>query len=121
MWFGFNEENTWYPLNIQRVNQILRMNQEGKKPATLDKDVEEVKVPVETLNSDLARMDQKFKGKSKKKKRKKGSSGQPDQRHEPRKDQKNEQQRTEGKERSEGRDQGRPNRHNRKPKPGNQR
>ena len=71
MWFGFNEENTWYPLNIQRVNQILRMNQEGKKPATLDLDVEAEKIPVETLNSDLARMDQKFKGKSKKGKRKK--------------------------------------------------
>ncbi len=71
MWFGFNEENTWYPLNIQRVNQILKMNQEGKKPASLDLDVEAEKIPVETLNSDLARMDQKFKGKSKKRKKKK--------------------------------------------------
>jgi cell fate regulator YaaT (PSP1 superfamily) len=95
MWFGFNEENTWYPLNIQRVNQILRMNQEGKKPASLDKDVEAEKIPVETLNSDLARMDQKFKGKSKKRKKKKGGG--------------------------EGRDQARNNRNNRKPKPGDQR
>ena len=103
MWFGFNEENTWYPLNIQRVNQILRMNQEGKKPATLEKDLEEVKIPVETLNSDLARMDQKFKGKSKKKKKKKSGPSEP---------------------RNEGpREPGRPNqnRHNRKPKPGTQR
>jgi cell fate regulator YaaT (PSP1 superfamily) len=101
MWFGFNEENTWYPLNIQRVNDILRMNREGKKPASLDKDVEAEKIPVQTLNSDLARMDQKFKGKSKKRKKKKGG--------------------TEG-----GRDQGpsnqaRHNRSNRKPKPGDQR
>jgi cell fate regulator YaaT (PSP1 superfamily) len=121
MWFGFNEENTWYPLNIQRVNQILRMNQEGKKPATLEKDVEEVKVPVETLNSDLARMDQKFKGKSKKKKKKKGGPADQrseQQRSEPRNEQ---QQRKEGGQRKEGRDQGRQNRHNRKPKPGNQR
>src|SRR5688572_2205065 len=97
MWFGFNEENTWYPLNIQRVNDILRMNREGKKPASLDKDVEAQKIPVETLNSDLARMDQKFKGKSKKRKKKKkgGNEG--------------------------GRDQARNNRNNRKPKPGNQR
>ncbi|MDH5248779.1 MAG: hypothetical protein OEW40_07240, partial [Cyclobacteriaceae bacterium] len=73
MWFGFVSENTWYPLNIERVNQILRLNREGKKPASLDLDVAAVKIPVETLNSDLARMDQKFK--SKPKKRKKRRSG----------------------------------------------
>jgi len=102
MWFGFNEENTWYPLNIQRVNQILRMNQEGKKPASLDQDVEAEKIPVETLNSDLARMDQKFKGKSKKRKKKKSGPSAPGGA-------------------AEGRDQARHNRNNRKPKPGNQR
>jgi len=102
MWFGFNEENTWYPLNIQRVNQILKMNQEGKKPASLDQDVEAEKIPVETLNSDLARMDQKFKGKSKKRKKKKSGPGAPGGA-------------------PEGRDQARHNRNNRKPKPGNQR
>lgn len=75
MWFGFNEENTWYPLNIQRVNEILRMNKEGRKPANLEKDVEAEKIPVATLNSDLARMDQKFKGKAKKRKKKKPSAG----------------------------------------------
>ena len=102
MWFGFNEENTWYPLNIQRVNQILRMNQEGKKPASLDLDVVAEKIPVETLNSDLARMDQKFKGKSKKRKKKKSGSSAPGGA-------------------AEGRDQARHNRNNRKPKPGTQR
>src|SRR5688572_4155649 len=97
MWFGFREENTWYPLNVSRVNEILRMNREGKKPASLDKDVEAQKIPVETLNSDLARMDQKFKGKSKKRKKKKSGPG------------------------GDGRGQPRQNRNNRKPKPGNQR
>jgi hypothetical protein len=72
MWFGFVAENTWYPLNVERVNQILQLNREGKKPANLDIDVLAEKIPVETLNSDLARMDQKFKGKSKKKKKKRG-------------------------------------------------
>jgi cell fate regulator YaaT (PSP1 superfamily) len=71
MWFGFREENTWYPLNVSRVNEILRLNLDGKKPATLDKDVIEERVPVQTLNSDLQRMDQKYKNKSKKKKKKK--------------------------------------------------
>jgi cell fate regulator YaaT (PSP1 superfamily) len=78
MWFGFTEENTWYPLNIDRVNQILSMNREGRKPASLDQDVVAEKIPVATLNSDLARMDQKFKGKSsssKKRKKKRGGGG----------------------------------------------
>lgn len=72
MWFGFVAENTWYPLNVERVNQILAMNREGRKPASLDLDVVAEKIPVETLNSDLARMDQKFKGKAKKRKKKRG-------------------------------------------------
>jgi cell fate regulator YaaT (PSP1 superfamily) len=71
MWFGYSEENTWYPLNVKRVNEILLMNREGKKPASLDKDMVEEKIPLETLNSDLQRMDQKYKNKSKKKKKKK--------------------------------------------------
>jgi cell fate regulator YaaT (PSP1 superfamily) len=101
MWFGFSEENTWYPLNIERVNQILKMNREGKKPASLEKDVEAEKIPVETLNSDLARMDQKFKGKSKKRKKKKSGGGgeRRDQPQQP---------------------QSRSNRNHRKPKPGGQ-
>jgi cell fate regulator YaaT (PSP1 superfamily) len=74
MWFGFQSENTWYPLNVDRVNEILRLNREGKKPATLDRDVEEVKAPIEALNSDLQRMDQKYKNKTKKKKKKKGGA-----------------------------------------------
>jgi cell fate regulator YaaT (PSP1 superfamily) len=77
MWFGFNEENTWYPLNVARVNEILRLNLEGKKPASLDKDIVEEKAPVEVLNSDLQRMDQKYKNKVKKKKKKKKKPGSP--------------------------------------------
>src|SRR5690606_35448451 len=68
MWFGFSEENTWYPLNVDRVNEILRMNREGKKPASLEKDVEEEKAPAASLNSDLQQMDQKYKNKARKKK-----------------------------------------------------
>jgi len=81
MWFGFREENTWYPLNVSRVNEILRMNRDGKKPATLDKDQQEEKAPVEELNSDLQRMDQKYRNKNKKKKKKKrGPGDRPEQR-----------------------------------------
>lgn len=70
MWFGFREENTWYPLNIKRVNEILLMNREGKKPASLDLDVAIERTPIQTLNSDLERMDKKYQGKKKKNKNK---------------------------------------------------
>ena len=75
MWFGYGEENTWHPLNIDRVNAILQLNKEGKKPATLDRDESEEKAPIETLNSDLQKMDQKYKNKAKKKKKKKKGPG----------------------------------------------
>lgn len=71
MWFGFNEENTWYPVNVARVNEILEMNRAGKKPANLQDDVLAEKIPVQKLNSDLAQMDEKFRDKSKNKKKKK--------------------------------------------------
>lgn len=71
MWFGFKEENTWYPLNIDRVNEILALNREGKKPATLQANEIEAKVPVTKLNSDLENLDKKYQGKAKKKKRNK--------------------------------------------------
>ena len=81
MWFGFVSENTWYPLNVERVNQILQLNREGKKPANLDLDVLAEKIPVETLNSDLARMDQKFKGKTKKRKKKRSGGERGNENH----------------------------------------
>jgi hypothetical protein len=76
MWFGFKEENTWYPLNIQRVNHILQMNRDGKRPATLEIDIVEEKVTTGPLNSDLDQMDKRFKSKSRNKK-KKGKGGGP--------------------------------------------
>jgi cell fate regulator YaaT (PSP1 superfamily) len=64
MWFGYKEDNNWYPLNVDRVNEILLLNKEGKKPATLQVDKEEVRAPLSTLNSDLESMDKKFRNKA---------------------------------------------------------
>jgi len=75
MWFGYDDENTWYPVSAERVKEILEQNKKGKKPVTLAEDiVEEVSVEV-GLNSDLVAMDRKFskgnkKGKNRNKKRK---------------------------------------------------
>ena len=70
MWFGYDNENTWYPLDVKRVNEILEMNKKGKKPVTLAEDIVEEVVDDGGLNSDLVAMDKKFsrgKGKSKSK------------------------------------------------------
>jgi cell fate regulator YaaT (PSP1 superfamily) len=76
MWFGYREENTWYPLNIDRVNEILELNREGKKPATLEVDQEEEPVKDGPLNNDLAQLDRKFKNKGKKKNKNKRGGNQ---------------------------------------------
>ncbi|MEP1781061.1 MAG: Signal peptidase-like protein, partial [Reichenbachiella sp.] len=73
-------DNAWIALDTERVKEVQKMNQEGKKPETLLED----KVGGEdreshALNSDLERMDKKFrKGKSKtknKNRRHKGRGG----------------------------------------------
>ncbi len=64
MWFAFKDENNWYALNVDRVNEILELNRQGKKPASLVLNEVEVKIPIATLNSDLATMDKKFQNQS---------------------------------------------------------
>ena len=71
MWFGFREDNNWYPINTTRVNEILLMNKEGRKPANLEEDQLAVKESISVRNSDLETLDKKFSNKPKKKKKKK--------------------------------------------------
>jgi cell fate regulator YaaT (PSP1 superfamily) len=68
MWFGFRQEETWHPLNIERVNEILEMNRSGQKPATLEENQLAVKDTSIPLNNDLVNLDRKFRDKTKKKK-----------------------------------------------------
>ncbi len=72
MWFGFREDNAWYPLNVERVNEILLMNREGKKPASLEENVAAEKESTSSLNSDLVSLDKKFRDKSGNKKKRSG-------------------------------------------------
>ena len=68
MWFGYAGENTWHPVEADRVKEILLLNKEGKKPVTLYEDefgMEQVEV--QALNSDLEQLDKKFKNKGKEK------------------------------------------------------
>ncbi len=71
MWFAYKDENNWYALKVDRVNEILELNRQGKKPASLEIDVEEVKLPVSTLNNDLVSLDKKFQSRGRNKNRNK--------------------------------------------------
>lgn len=72
MWFGYDDESSWYPLEVERVNHILELNKQGKQPASLAEDALQELAEDSSLNSDLVAMDKRFaKGKKKKKKKRK--------------------------------------------------
>ncbi len=72
LWFGYDKDNSWIPVSAVRVKEIIRMNREGKKPATLKEDAIALKSEAsEVLNSDLEKLDRKFKNRSRKNRHKK--------------------------------------------------
>ena len=75
MWFGYKEESAWYPLNVDRVNEILELNREGRMPATLDLNELVEREPVSVLNSDLDKLDKKFNNRGNKNKKKSRNRG----------------------------------------------
>jgi len=70
MWFGYDDENAWIPINVNRVKEILALNKKNKRPASLLEDNVPDKDSV-ALNSDLDRIDKKYSQKSKKRRNKK--------------------------------------------------
>ena len=73
MWFGYRgEESNWIPVTVERVKEILELNAKGEKPQTIDK-AESAKIELDLekgsgpLNADLAQMDRKYGGNTKKK------------------------------------------------------
>jgi len=75
MWFGFQDETTWFPLPVERVVEIIEMNKAGKTPATLESN--EVLIKDDRImireKEELSRFDDKFKSKNKKRNKKKRS------------------------------------------------
>ncbi len=49
MWFGYESENSWHPLTIEQVKEILAMNEKGEMPENLGNVVEEVKKDFEEV------------------------------------------------------------------------
>ncbi|MEP3387684.1 MAG: regulatory iron-sulfur-containing complex subunit RicT [Reichenbachiella sp.] len=61
MWFGYKNDNAWIALDTDRVKEVQKLNAEGKKPETLLEDkVGGENRESQSLNSDLERMDKKF-------------------------------------------------------------
>ena len=68
MWFGYKDESAWHPVHAKRVGEILAMNENGKIPANLNKDMDVEKAAYfKAINSDLERMDKKYRSGKKKK------------------------------------------------------
>lgn len=67
MWFGYKNDNAWIALDADRVLEIQKMNEQGKKPETLlENKTGGENLESQSLNSDLEKMDKKFrKGKGK--------------------------------------------------------
>jgi cell fate regulator YaaT (PSP1 superfamily) len=62
LWFGYDNESTWHPISIERVNEILALNKRGMKPIALEEDGLEIKKETQTdslLHNDLERFDKK--------------------------------------------------------------
>ncbi|MFY0628244.1 MAG: Signal peptidase-like protein [Reichenbachiella sp.] len=72
MWFGYKGDNTWIPVPTSRVVEIQKLNTENKKPETLLEDTtKEAESEFQVLNSDLEKMDKKYKSNTSKSKRRK--------------------------------------------------
>jgi cell fate regulator YaaT (PSP1 superfamily) len=71
MWFSYEKESTWIPLNASRVKEILELNKKKIYPDTLQENSVSVSEETDTLNNDLVMMDKKFQKKKKKQKRNK--------------------------------------------------
>ncbi len=81
MWFSYPNEESWIPLEIDRVKEIWQLNKEGIKPEDLKDEAVELEAPVTAKNLDyenvvgqdsLTRLDDKNRKKKKSNNRNKG-------------------------------------------------
>lgn len=68
MWFNYGDENTWHPIATDRVKEIIELNKKGITPDTLTEDKLDLAPADTAINSDLERMDERFKKKDARKK-----------------------------------------------------
>lgn len=72
MWFGYDKENSWHPVDVKRVSEILELNKKGTIPSSLlENSLAVAEESASAINSDLERMDKKYSNKPKANKRRK--------------------------------------------------
>ncbi len=88
MYFGFEKDNNWYPVAIDKVVEIVEMNKKGILPESLEILMPEVVLAQErkeagSLNTDLESLDRKYSGEQPKKKKKKSRNNKNKNRNRP--------------------------------------
>ena len=83
MWFGYKNDSNWYAVPCSKVVEIIEMNENGKKPVSLEdlSLLEELVQAKEPLNTELHQLDKKLsKGKKRpnKKRKPKGNNNTSD-------------------------------------------
>lgn len=72
MWFGYELENSWYPVSSDRVREILAMNKKNIVPESLESNEgTNGKNQYLSINKELERIDKKYRSKNSRKRRKK--------------------------------------------------
>jgi hypothetical protein len=80
LWFAYENESIWYPLSVERVREIMEMNEAGQMPEALQETtlLDDDEAIENDISIDLERIEERIKGrenaKRKKKRRKKNKS-----------------------------------------------
>ena len=89
MYFGFEKDNNWYPVAIDKVQEILDMNKKGIVPESLEVMVmpemalAQERKEASSLNTDLESLDRKYSETQAKKKKKKSRNNRNKNRNQP--------------------------------------
>ncbi len=79
MWFGYRGDNNWFPVSVERVHEVIKMNAAGDMPENLAEEVKQQQPVVvdfvETLEGNLDRLDEQFNKNKKKRSKKKRPPG----------------------------------------------
>jgi cell fate regulator YaaT (PSP1 superfamily) len=89
MYFGFEKDNNWYPVAVDKVQEILDMNKKGIVPESLEVMVmpemalAQERKEASSLNTDLESLDRKYSETQAKKKKKKSRNNRNKNRNQP--------------------------------------
>jgi cell fate regulator YaaT (PSP1 superfamily) len=89
MYFGFEKDNNWYPVAVDKVKEILEMNKKGVIPESLEIMVmpemalAQERKEASSLNTDLESLDRKYSETQVKKKKKKNRNNRNKNRNQP--------------------------------------